>query len=305
MILKNNYAVIKVSKKIERLEIGRKMGNLIYLHPIEAVYLVTKNYIKFDLKKLLKWAEHAVKDFQVYYVVYEDLRNKGYRVKPKGQLLIGKKAFLPISENKTVKIPEIAEKSKEFLDFILAVVDDESEITYYKVYIPELKGEQNEDLNKIKGLLIGDRIFVKDTNLFKKFFYGNELNGFTVLSLIEGIYLAEKEILEVCNAKLEELIERAKKSIKDFDRKYEVYKDLKERGFVVKTGFKFGSDFRVYSKVVDVEDLPHSEYLVSIVDDRDVSLSEIARAVRLAQNVRKKILFAYKNNYLCIERIRV
>jgi tRNA-intron endonuclease len=44
---------------------------------------------------------------------------------------------------------------------------------------------------------------------------------------------------------------------------------------------------------------------VDIADDRDLRLSEVARAVRLAQNVRKKMVFAYDEGYLCIERVRV
>jgi len=31
----------------------------------------------------------------------------------------------------------------------------------------------------------------------------------------------------------------------------------------------------------------------------------MARAVRLAQNVRKRMVFAFDNTYLCIERIKV
>jgi len=95
----------------------------------------------------------------------------------------------------------------------------------------------------------------------------------------------------------------------NFERRYQVYKDLKERRFSVKTGFKFGSDFRVYDKIRGIEDLPHSKYLVSIMDEIRVPMYEIAGAVRLAQNVRKKMVFAFKNGeenrYLQIEWVKI
>ena len=121
--------------------------------------------------------------------------------------------------------------------------------------------------------------------------------------MIESLYLAEKGFLEGVEVK------ELQKLVGDNFRKYEVYKDLKRRKFVVKTGFKFGSDFRVYDKVESIDDLPHSKYLVTVVDDRDISMGEIVRAVRLAHNVRKRMVFAFKNGdrecYLTVERIKV
>jgi len=308
--IRGNHAVLRANKSVERLGIGVKRGNLLYLHPVEAVYLALKGYIRFkDFNSLFSWAKSVVKDFHIYYTVYEDLRSRGYKVKPSGNLLLSKKAFLPLSESKLIRIPEIAEIAEKFEDFVLAVVDDESEITYYSVYRPELRGEQDEErIGKLVGYIVNDRVFVKDLNLFRKHFYGSERDGFVVLSLIEAVYLSEKGILEVYDERrinYNELVERARRVIPNFDEKYRVYRDLKERGLVVKTGFKFGSDFRVYTMVRSVEDLPHSEYLVSVVGNDNIKLSEIARAVRLAQNVRKKMVFAYGNDYICIERIRI
>jgi len=99
------------------------------------------------------------------------------------------------------------------------------------------------------------------------------------------------------------LVEIAKEIERNFERKYAVYSDLKRRGFVVKTGFKFGSEFRVYRKVESVDDLPHSEFLVDIADD--LRLTDLARAVRLAHSVKKKMVFAFGEKYLCFERVKV
>ena len=94
----------------------------------------------------------------------------------------------------------------------------------------------------------------------------------------------------------------------DFDLKYQVYKDLRDRNLVVKTGFKFGSHFRVYKKVGGLELVPHSEYLVhAIPQDYIFHLQAVSRAVRLAHSVRKQMVFAYPEGevkYLEIRRLR-
>ena len=46
----------------------------------------------------------------------------------------------------------------------------------------------------------------------------------------------------------EELIKKFKKIDKKIQLKYPVFKDLREKGYVVKTALKFGAEFRVYEK---------------------------------------------------------
>ncbi len=304
--ISGEFAVVKASRELERRGFGVKRGEFIYLHPVEAVYLQLNGKAEFaPIEELLKWAESIVDDFPSYYFVYEDLRSRGIKAKPSGEFLLARKAYYPISERKKVRIGEIVKKAVKFEDFVLAIVDEESEITYYRVSLVELEGKQKEDLPSFSGYVFGDRVVTENTEIFTRYFYGSEKAGFVALSLIESAYLIEKGVLELQNMGADEFLKMAEKIEEGFARKYEVYKDLKERGFVVKTGFKFGSDFRVYTKVESVADLPHSEYLVAIVDDKELKLSEVARAVRLAQSVRKKMIFAFEDGYACFERVRV
>jgi tRNA-intron endonuclease len=301
-----DFAVVKAKKSLERRGFGVKRGDRIYLHPLEAVYLQIKGIESFgELEEVLKWAESRMEDFSTYYFVYEDLRDRGNRVKIHGEFLLTNKPYLPISERKTIRIGEIAEKARNFEELRLAVVDEESEITYFRVYEPEMRGEQREEPPEITGILLDESVITKNTEIFNRYFYGSEKGDIVTLSLIESLYLLDIGKLILVNADRETLVKRAREVERDFDRRYEVYRDLKERGFVVKTGFKFGSEFRVYSKVESVDDLPHSEYLVDIADSKEVRLIDLARAVRLAQNVRKRMVFAYGKNYLCFERVKV
>jgi len=78
-----------------------------------------------------------------------------------------------------------------------------------------------------------------------------------------------------------------------FDRRLAVYKRLREADTVPKTGFKFGADFRTYLEVKSVEDLPHSEHLVRVVEpNHRFSPRELSLDVRLAGGVRKEMVFA-------------
>ncbi len=78
-----------------------------------------------------------------------------------------------------------------------------------------------------------------------------------------------------------------------FDRRLRTYADLRARDMVPKTGFKFGADFRTYLDVETVEDLPHSEHLVRVVEpDHVFAPRELSLDVRLAGGVRKRMVFA-------------
>ena len=77
---------------------------------------------------------------------------------------------------------------------------------------------------------------------------------------------------------------------------------------MVKTGFKFGTHFRVYKQVQGPGKVPHSEYLVHTVSVDHVFLPPaLSRAVRLATFVRKQMVFAYPAKvvrYLEISRLK-
>jgi len=59
----------------------------------------------------------------------------------------------------------------------------------------------------------------------------------------------------------------------------------------VKTGFKFGSHFRVYT----ARQQKHSSYLIHVLPEEHVfSIPELSRAVRLAHGVKKRMIFAFR-----------
>jgi tRNA-intron endonuclease len=92
----------------------------------------------------------------------------------------------------------------------------------------------------------------------------------------------------------------------DIEQRLTVFKDLKQRGLLVKTGFKFGAHFRAYTTQPDKT---HAEYLIHVVGKGFRSIwTEISRAVRLAHSVNKEFVFARVDgstiDYIKLGRLR-
>jgi tRNA-intron endonuclease len=128
------------------------------------------------------------------------------------------------------------------------------------------------------------------------------------LELVEAAYLVEKGKLKIL-AKPEgkkkkkaidfkELLEIGSKNVNQFHPQYVVYRDLRERGYLVKTGYIFGSHFRVYERGVKLKSGPkapheHTKFVVHCVpEEAAFSLPEMSRAVRLAHNIRATFVWA-------------
>ncbi len=319
---------------------GRPMESGLELSLVEAAYLLDRSRIKvvhdgreLDYKSLFEISSSLEKGFEFRYVVYKDLRERGYyvqpgrpdfRVYPRGGhpgktaaeyyvLVISERTPLPLE---TVLEPvRLAGQMRKKL--MLAIVDEESDITFYEAREKSLSGQMEEDKATGLATLLEDRVVLWDeptaAKLHEDGFYGQLVGGRLQLSLVESAYLLEQGQLQLSDRlgarlELESFKERSRKIEEDFDLKYQTYRDLRSRALVVKTGFKFGSHFRVYKQVLGTMKVPHSEYLVHVVPSNHVfHLQALSRAVRLAHSVRKQMLFAYPDGeikYLEIRRIR-
>lgn len=118
------------------------------------------------------------------------------------------------------------------------------------------------------------------------------------LDAYEALFLAGSGLLTVSNMEKKELAKQATAARKDFPLLYEVYKDWRERGYVIKTGFKFGTHFRLYfpgAKPVKTEgkDWIHSKHVIHVFPrESRLLISEWARAIRVAHSVRKTFILA-------------
>lgn len=337
---------------------GRPKGDILEVSLTESAYLFYMGKIKvefkgkeIDFKGFFLKASSLLKNFELYYVVYKDLRERGYyvqpgvtgfRVYPRGGhpgktpaefFVYVTSERIPLLLSKLRKHLETVENLKKRL--VLAIVDEESDITYYEVKktIPTGTYELRLGKNLSTASLLEDRVMVwdKDVSLaLQKDFFGKPVDeGILQLSLVESCYLLKKGILEIENRNKEILdfdsFSKSASAIEsDFMTKYAVYEKLRNDGLVPKTGFKFGTHFRVYEKIDDMTKLPrspeeqtpvkqgieqkksndlikipHSNYLVHAIEhDHVFSLQQLSRAVRLANSVRKEMIFGSVDSHV-------
>jgi tRNA-intron endonuclease, archaea type len=159
------------------------------------------------------------------------------------------------------------------------------------------------------GTLVQSRIIIWDIedsrSIFSLGYYGKPLGIYKpkgidfdtplILDLIEGCYLVGSRLLTVNKVNgekiiLKELKEICRKQYVDFDIKYLVFKKLRDVGYVVSPGIKFGCDFAVYEHGPGID---HAPYLVQVVDNQqDITATGIVLAGRLATTVKKQFILA-------------
>lgn len=161
---------------------------------------------------------------------------------------------------------------------------------------------------KFKAELVENRLVVWDpkegAELFKLGYYGKPLGipkpktfDFKVpllLDLLEGLYLLEINRLVIYENEKKvsqrELLRKAKRIYRDFQLKYHVYKDLREKHLIVQPGIKFGCDFAVYQHGPGID---HSPFMIQVKHKTEtLDAIEIVRAGRLATTVRKRFIIA-------------
>jgi len=150
--------------------------------------------------------------------------------------------------------------------------------------------------------LAGERVLVEQgdiaNELYDKSRFGTLLeNGKLQLSLIEGLYLYEKEKILLVDGKnkpisYELYTKKAQKQEHNFWIRYTVFKDLRNRGYIVKTALKFGADFRVYDRGIKPGE-DHAKWIVFPAYESDtLTWYEYSAKNRVAHSTKKRLLLA-------------
>jgi tRNA-intron endonuclease len=132
--------------------------------------------------------------------------------------------------------------------------------------------------------------------LYNQSRYGELLDdGRVQFSLIEAMYLIEKKRLFVNDSKNkiiqpEIFLKKAQKSEPNFWVRYCVYKDIRNRGYIIKTALKFGADFRIYDRGVKPGE-DHARWVVFPVHEAStLTWYEFAAKNRVAHSTKKRLL---------------
>jgi tRNA-intron endonuclease len=160
----------------------------------------------------------------------------------------------------------------------------------------------------LKAELIENRIIVWNISDSKKLFsngyFGkpigmpkpkpDEINVPLILDLIEGCYLQLKSKIQIYKNKKkiskETMSNICNDEYHDFGKKFQVYKDFREKGYIVSPGIKFGCDFAVYQKGPGID---HAPFLVQVYNrNENISSTDVVLAGRLATSVKKQFILA-------------
>ncbi len=287
----------------------------------EALYLIARGKIEIDgwsFDHLLA-AHAATPGFLRSFIVYRDIRERGYvvtagpqdyRIFPRGQRPgHGQSKYLlrVLSERDMVDLSVVLREAQAASNmrkqFLLAVVDDEHELTYYEIRISKPAAKENSpshhaDIPSVRAIFAGVPAYVLEdgsgiTETLKNFWCGTMLDASRLfLAPVEVCWLLEQGKLSLSpEMTATEYAGHAATYDPEFSDKMIVYRHLRDIGFSPRTGYKYGHHFRVYT-----EEGKHSEMLVhACPHNLSMPMSLISRSVRLAHSVKKKMLFA------CIE----
>jgi tRNA-intron endonuclease len=292
---------------------GRPGKNGLTLSPHEGLYLVHRQKIEippYTFDTLLSFFS-SQPGFVRSFLVYRDLRERGYAVQPgphdfrvyrRGERSgTGESKYLVrvLSERDLVHFEEVGKEaitsSHMRKAFVLAVVDDENELTYYEVRTSALPGETPPPISSAVTLsLVGTHaVITSPPPELERGWFGKKFDSERViLSGVEAYFLSVygrcplfREGIRVLP---EEFLSQSSEEDPEFRPKVQVYADLRQRGYVPRTGYKFGHHFRVYRPQKS-----HSELLVQAIGQgENLPMNLISRSVRLAHSVKKKMLFA-------------
>lgn len=263
-----------------KYRVGKILGDSLFLEPYEALFLyftgrITPENPRYEnTRAMLDTYISDGEDFDLFRT-YLYLKSKGMLVRKDGiTLQIGRKsdrapsASLRVkSENSGITFQELVETAP----ILYLTLDDEGDVTLFRTGKADPIGENSyiwpaqDELFEVKG-----RHYLEDSG--NRTWIGSEFADKRLLTDMET-----KHIIGI----------DSESNLASTETAYRIYDDLVRRNLTVKTGFKYGANFRAYRKSLS----DHAEFLIHVMEHSD-QWYKISRAVRLSHGVRKSMLFA-------------
>ncbi|MCJ7816891.1 MAG: tRNA-intron lyase [Candidatus Aenigmarchaeota archaeon] len=281
-------------EKLRKNFFGQEKDGKVFLNPEEALYVITFLngicYIHEQPAGFNEIASYYVSKnprLMIDYNAYRDWRDRGLILKKFSEIKLPKsESKKPKGEKRypshTLRHESLDAQAHWYPESLFSVVDDEK---------------------------AGQHLF--NTHWFGQLgVYRQERGSLLRLDFMETIFLSKHFGLKVIEASSnkaltgEQILEHVSKKREYAKRLYEVYEDWRLKGYVVKTGFKFGSHFRIYFPGAspalspgkqDGEDREwiHSRHVLHVFPkEQKLLVSEWARAVRVAHSVKKTFLLS-------------
>ena len=164
------------------------------------------------------------------------------------------------------------------------------------------KEEENLAKNKKKILCVWNEtnLLSENSDEAKELYNGRRFGSILKesmiqLSFIEGFYLLEKNRIKVVDGRNREItsemfLKKAKKKEPNFWTRYCVFKDMRDRGYIVKTALKFGADFRVYDRGIKPGEDHAKWILYPVQETTSTTWFDFSAKMRVAHSTKKRLL---------------
>lgn len=160
---------------------------------------------------------------------------------------------------------------------------------------------KKETQRKIKAIFAGERVLSEDAGeakaLYNQSRFGEPKDNKIQYSLVEALYLLEKKKMNIYDykkkkIKFDDFVKKAKKLEPNFWIRYCVFREMRGRGYIVKTALKFGADFRVYDRGIKPGE-DHAKWILYPVHESSVmTWYDFSAKNRVAHSTRKNLLIA-------------
>ena len=169
----------------------------------------------------------------------------------------------------------------------------------------------NEKVEKVQfeGIIENDKVIISDKECIEEFYKGSYIGTLVKKDDAEEILVLEPiEVLLLCerNRILLYLENDKKNALYDFEgllsyfsqfddrlwQKYIIYMDLRKRGYIVRTGYGEGIDFRVYKRGADFEKDSAKFLIYPVFEGYPIDLKELDKMSRVAMSSRKDLIVA-------------
>jgi tRNA-intron endonuclease len=161
--------------------------------------------------------------------------------------------------------------------------------------------ETNSEL-KTTGILVEKGVIISDQSSIDSLSirgYGSTEDAIFTLAFYEALYLQNKDLLEVEDKKgqhvdFRSLLQVYEKTDSNAWIGYLIYRDLRSRGYVVREGFGFGANFRVYDRGAYGKNAA-SYMVLGIQEGKPLSVYDLTKSLHHCQSQKKALVLAVMN----------
>ena len=159
----------------------------------------------------------------------------------------------------------------------------------------KIKEEKKETL--VVASFNGENVFSNKKeamSLYAQSRYGEKKEGRVIYSVYEALYLLEKKKMEIKDGrkkiKFDSFFELCREKDSGIRVKYVVFRNMRNRGFVVKTALKFGAEFRIYDRGVKPGEDHAKWVLFPVSENSQLTWHDFSAKNRVAHSTKKNLL---------------